>query len=137
MKKKLHTDDIYKNRWQEYHLADGSVFDSRFINWRQLEWEKVIAIVTHIRGKKYLTHSKNPNFKFFVVYRWGGQIAIDGQVRPIHEWAVGYSDGDNCFMTDLDFKTGKILRRYIVPIEKVTKHIHPRVGGLHALITRV
>jgi hypothetical protein len=70
--RELHLDSIYRDRWQEYCLADGRVFDSRQINWRLVEWEKVVSITTHIRGKTYLTHCKHPSHRFFVIYRWGG-----------------------------------------------------------------
>jgi len=121
----IHTlDNIYKNRWQEYYLADGRKFDSREIYWRVLPWNQVVQIITYIRDKKYLTHSKHPDFKFFVIYRWAG---IDAR-KEINEWAVGWSNGKNCFMTDIDFKTGKIVRQYVVPVNKVKGHIHPTVN---------
>lgn len=128
----LHTDDIYRERYQEYALADGRLFDSRRVNWRLVEWEQVVAVTTHIRGKTYLTHGRHPDFRFFVVYRWAGQERQDGRMRPIRQWAVGWSDGDNCFMTDIDFKTGAVVRRYVVPVADVREHIHPRIGGRHA-----
>jgi hypothetical protein len=129
MIKQLHLDSEYRGRWQEYHLADGRVMDSRSHNWRQVEWERVVLIVTHIRDKRYMTHCKHPDFRFFVVYRWGGHEYVQGRPQRIRQWAVGWSNGERCFMTDLDFKTGAIVRQYVVPVESVQKHIHPRVGG--------
>jgi hypothetical protein len=122
-----HLDNIYKGRWQEYYLADGRVYDSREIYWRLIEWEKVVAIVTYIRNKKWMTHAKNPNFKFFVIYRWGGQEWVRGERRKIRQWAVGWSDGQRSFMTDLDFKTGAVVRQYVVDNKEIEGHIHPRV----------
>jgi hypothetical protein len=130
--KQLHTDDIYRDRWQEYTLADGRVFDSRQVNWRLVEWEKVVQIVTYLRDKKYLTHCKNPGFRFFVIYRWAGRTWENGKPRQIREWAVGWSDGERCFMTDLDFKLGHVTRQYVVPVSQVRKHIHPRLEGRYA-----
>jgi hypothetical protein len=125
----LHTDDIYRERFQQYVLADGRVRDSRQINWRLVEWEQLAAVVTQIRGKRYLTHCKHPDFKFFVVYRWAGQEHVNGKPRPIRQWAVGWSNGAHCFMTDIDFKTGETVGRYVVPVAAVSEHIHPRIGG--------
>ena len=118
-----HLDNIYRDRWQEYHLATGEIADSRKINWRQVEWEKVVKIVTHLAGKSYVLNCNQPDFKFFVIYRNGG---FEGN-KPIHEWAVGWSDGKNCFMTDYDFKAGTVLRQYVVSVEKTRAHIHPRI----------
>ena len=127
--KDLHTDNIYRDRWQEYHLADGRVMDSRAINWRLVEWERVVQIVTVIRAKKFLTHCRHPDFKFFVIWRWGGHEWVRGEKKRIRQWAVGWSNGEKCFMTDIDFKTGEIVRQYVVPIEQAQRHVHPRVGG--------
>ena len=122
--------DTYRKRWQEYHLANGQVMDSRQINWRNVEWDQVIQIVTYLDGKKYLTHCRNPGFKFFVVYRNGGHVMVaPKQAKKIHEWAVGWSDGVNCFMTEFDFKTGELLRQQVIPVEKIKTLIHPKVRG--------
>jgi len=137
MTKKLHTDDIYRQRWQEYHLADGRVEDSRRINWRLVEWDRVVQIVTNIRDRKYLTHCRHPDFKFFLAFRWAGHRWVDGAKRQIREWAVGWSNGERCWLTDIDFKTGEIVRQYVVPVSEVERHIHPRVGGRYAVIPNV
>jgi hypothetical protein len=127
--KTLHTDDIYRDRCQLYTLADGRVFDSRRINWRLVDWDQLVSVTTCIRDKKYLTHCKQPDFKYFVVYRWGGHEYVDGKPKKIRQWAVGWSNGERCMMTDIDFKTGEIVRQYVVPVEEVKHHIHPKVGG--------
>jgi len=114
-------DNIYRNRWQEYYLANGRKFDSREIYWRMLPWNQVVKIVTYINNKKYLVHSNHPNFKLFVVYRWAG---YDSKKGVINEWAVGWSDGKNCFMTDINFKTGEIVKQYIVNVNKIKGHIY-------------
>lgn len=126
---KLHLDSEYRDRYQEYYLSDGSVFSSRLVNWRQIEWEKVIAIKTFVRNKTFFTHCKHPDFRFFVVYRWGGDEWKDGQKVKIKQWAVGWSNGENCFMTDIDFKSGEIVRQYVVKVEDIKAHIHPRVAN--------
>jgi hypothetical protein len=133
----LHLDNIYRDRFQQYFLADGRVMDSREINWRLVDWDRVVRIVTVIRDKRYVTHCKNPGFRFFVVYRWGGRKWENGTPRQIREWAVGWSDGERCYMTDIDFKTGRIVRQYVVPVERVQKHIHPRVEGRYAVAAHI
>jgi hypothetical protein len=129
MEKQYHLDSQYRKRWQEFHLASGTVEDSRQIYWRHVDWSQVVQVITHIDGKTYATHCKQPDFKFFVVYRWGGHEWIKGKKKPIREWAVGWSNGEKCFMTDIDFKTGQINRQYVVPVEAVKGHIHPKVRG--------
>jgi hypothetical protein len=41
---------------------------------------------------------------------------------------TGYGiDGQRSFMTDLDFKTGRVVRQYVVDNKEIEGHIHPRV----------
>ena len=127
MEKTLHTDNCYRDRFQQYYLYNGDVADSRQKNWRHVEWEKVIAVKTVVKDKTYLTHCKHPDFKFFIVYRWGGHEWKGSEKVAIKQWAVGWSNGERCFMTDIDFKTGEIVRQYVVPVDQVKSHIHPRV----------
>ena len=129
MARQLHLDNIYRDRWQEYLLADGRVYDSRRVYWRCVPWEQLVAVKTTIRDKVYLTHCKHPGHRFFVVYRWGGHHWVGGERRQIREWAVGWSDGARAYMTDIDFKSGAVVRRYVVPVDEIREHIHPRVGG--------
>ncbi len=126
----MHTDNIYRNRYHEFHLASGSIISSRDVYWRFVEWDQVIKIVTYLHKKKYETKITSPNFKFFVIYRWGGHVMIaPKKAKKIKEWAVGWSDGIDCFMTDFCFQTGELLRQYVVPVEQVKNHIHPKVRG--------
>ncbi|MFA5692898.1 MAG: hypothetical protein WC907_04710 [Acholeplasmataceae bacterium] len=122
-------DNVYRNRYQEYYFADGVVADSREKYWRLLEWDRVVAVVTYIREKKYLTHCKHSDFKFFVVYRWGGQEWREGTRHKVQEWAVGWSNGELSFMTDIHFKTGEIVRQYVVPNTEIAGLIHHTCGG--------
>ena len=118
--------DTYRNRWQEYHTKD-CIYDSREMYWRQIEWEKVEKIVTVLAGKTYILKNDNPDFRFFVIYRFRGHEFVGKKKKAIIEWAVGWSNGKECFMTDYDVITGASLRQYIISIEKVKNHIHPRV----------
>ena len=118
--------DTYRNRWQEYHTNDA-VYDSRSTYWRDVEWEKVEKIITVLSGKKYVLNNNYPGFKFFVVYRFGGHEFVNKKKKQIIEWAVGWSDGKECFMNRYDVITGKLLEQYIAPVEQIKNHVHPRV----------
>lgn len=127
MQKQLHLDSIYRNRWQEYHLADGRVMDSRVINWRHVEWEKVVKISVHVVGKKYHVDCQHSNFLFFMCFRWGGSEKANGVRKEIYLWTIGWSDGWKCFLVDIDFKTGDFKKRYTAPLAVFQSHIHPRI----------
>lgn len=123
----LALDSEYRDRYQLYHLADGKVADSRLINWRQVEWEKVVKVETFIRGNRYVVLCSDPRFEFFMVFRWFGQEFIDGQKRQVNIWTQGWSDGSMCFLMDIDFKAGMLIKNYREPLAKFEAHIHPRV----------
>lgn len=125
----LATDAEYRGRWQLYHLADGKVADSRLINWRQVEWEKVVKIETFIRDNKFEIDCSDPRFQFFMVFRWHGMEGTNEKRREINVWTVGWSDGVKCFLKDIDFKTGRLLRTYVEPLMKYESHVHPRVAN--------
>jgi len=125
----LALDSEYRQRWQFYHLADGSIKDSRLIHWRQVDWENVVKVESFIRGKKYTVDCTDPRFQFFIVFRWFGQEHIDGNRKQINIWTQGWSDGSTCYLTNIDFKTGQLLRQYKDPLSKYEAHVHPRVKG--------
>lgn len=127
MIKALHLDSEYRNRWQEYYTADGKKFDSRYTNWRQVDWEKVVKVVTNLNGKVYQSTCSNSNFLFFLCFRWAGFSWKNNKKVPIRLWTVGWSDGKNAFLEDYDFKTGEIEKKYTAPLSEFKKHIHPRV----------
>jgi len=131
---KYHLDSEYRRRWEEYHLADGKVLNSYNINWRQVEWEKVIKLVASIEVQRYeITLAEKTNFKFFMRFRWGGQEAqFDKQghfsgYKPINIWTVGWSDGINCYLRDINFYDGKFIKEYQAPLTNFKQHIHPRI----------
>jgi hypothetical protein len=129
----MHLDSEYRRRWQEYYLSNGTVKDSRQINWRNVEWEKVVRIDTFINGKKHSVTCQDHRFKYFMCFRWGG-------VKPVYEngaykshgniaiWTVGWTDGTTCFLKDIDFFTGDHIKDYISPLSNFKGHIHPRVA---------
>lgn len=134
MNKYLHLDSEYRRRWEEYHLVDGSIFNSCDINWRQVEWEKVVKIVISVEGQRHeMTPRGKANFKYFMRFRWGGQEAqFDKQGhfsghRQINIWTIGWTDGKTCYLQDIDFYNGRLLKEYQAPLISFKKHIHPRV----------
>lgn len=142
MDKYLHLDAEYRRRWQEFYLADGTVKDSRQINWRRVEWEKVVKIVTHIEGQHHAVDARESNFLFFLCFRWAGSTPRYKLGKcvgrdPIRIWTVGWSDGARAFLADLDFKTGTMLKKYISPLKDHFDHIHPRVISTWSQAARI
>jgi len=130
--KKLHLDSEYRRRWQEYHTADGKVFDSRIVNWRNVEWEKVIQIDTYMNSHKHSVNCNDPRFRFFMCFRWGGQEpiykhGIYEKHRKVKIWTIGWTDGIECYLKDICFYTGKFIKDYVAPLQEFKMHIHPRI----------
>ena len=131
--KKLHLDSEYRRRWQEYHLTDGTVKDSRVTNWRNVEWDKVVKIETYMNGTKHVIDLSNKSdFEFFMCFRWGGNEAQYKDEKyightKINLWTQGWSDGKVCHLTDIDFYTGKCVKNYKMDLDLLKGHIHPRV----------
>lgn len=129
----LHLDRQYRDRFQEYVLFDGKTINSRDTNWRSVEWEKVIKIVTRIRDATHEVLCNGSSFVSFMNFRWAGQHAVynsNGKFegyRPIRTWTVGWTDGTKCYLKDIDFKTGNLLKEYVAPLKGFKAHIHPRV----------
>jgi hypothetical protein len=127
MHQAFHLDSEYRHRWQEYHTGDGKLFDSRKVYWRQVDWERVVKIVTYLNGRVHSTDCSNPNFLFFLCFRWGGHTWNGSTKVPIKLWTVGWSDGEKAFLNDYDFKTGEQVKKYVAPSKNFYHHIHPRV----------
>jgi len=129
----LHLDNEYRDRYQEFYLADGRVFDSRNTNWRQVDWEKVIKIVVNLRGIKH-EFVLDPDSQGMMTFRWGGSEALhdkDGKFvgrKNIHLWTIGMIKGDKCHLTDLDFHMGNIVKKYVAPLSEFKAHVHPRLN---------
>lgn len=126
----LALDSEYRRRHQLFHLADGSVKDSREINWRNVEWESVVMIEVFILDKKHVVTCENHNFKFFMNFRNAGQTWEDNKKVPIHEWCIGWSDGMQIFMKEIDFFTGELVKEFVAPVAPFKNHIHPRVRNV-------
>lgn len=130
--KYLHLDSEYRRRWQEYHTADGKTFDSRLINWRQVEWEKVIRIDTYMENQKHSVSCTDPRFRFFMCFRWGGQEpvykhGVYQKHRKIKIWTIGWADDSKAHLKDICFYTGAHIKDYTAPLAEFKMHIHPRI----------
>lgn len=128
----LHLDSEYKRRWQEFHMADGTILDSRQINWRNVEWEKVVKLTVNMEGQYYEVGMEGKaGFVCFINFRCGGQEIIrkpDGKEerRRIHTWVIGWTNGNECFLQEIDFYRGGLVRRYVDNVKNLKSHIHPR-----------
>lgn len=129
----LHLDKHYRRRWQEFHLANGDIKDSREVNWRQVDWPQVVKIVVCIERQRHIFEIQHPSHKFFMNFRWGGSEPVygkDGKYqrrKPIDLWTVGWTDGVTCYLTDTDFYTGQIGNEYQMPLSELKNHIHPLI----------
>jgi len=129
----LHLDSEYRNRWEEFYLSDGTIEDSRQKNWREVHWASVEKIVVHIKDKTHEVKNDGKDFKGFLNFRWGGQEAVYAEDKtyighkPIKIWTVGWTNGNVCFLTDIDFFTGEVMKHYTAPLEQFKNHLHPDI----------
>lgn len=130
-----HLDSEYRNRYEEYYLEDGTIKDSRQINWRDVEWEKVKKIVIRIKNRIHLIDKRGKKeFKGFMRFRWGGREAqhnAQGQFigfKMINIWTFGWTNGQKAYLKDIDFKNGMLIKTYDMKLEEVKGHIHPRLN---------
>jgi hypothetical protein len=131
---KKHLDNIYRNRWQEYELADGTAFDSRTINWRDVPWGQVARIRTVIAGQAHeVDQAGKPGFKGFMCFRFYGEkrevVAGEPRLSVVQEWAVGWTDGARHHLEVYDFYTGHKVREESVPFAEYQNHVHPAIAG--------
>ena len=129
-----HLDSMYRNRYEEFHLDDGTVIDSREINWRDVEWNRVKRILVRMNGhdNEFLSKDK-PGFKGFMNFRWGGQIAQYNEQKEyighkeVKVWTVGWTDGEKHYLTDIDFHSGEKIAEYEAPYAEYINHVHPSI----------
>ncbi len=131
----LALDNEYRRRYELYYLADGTVKDSREINWRRVEWEKVAKIEIHIRHHVHVFKCDHPNFKFFIRFRIAGvehRYVSASQIKKeqVHTWVAGWTDGEICHLKEFSFVLGELIKEYIYPLQSVSAHIHPRVKDM-------
>jgi hypothetical protein len=131
--KKTHLDFEYRNRWIEFHLADGTIEDSRLKNWRDVVWSQVVCLIVCMLGYTHNVSCDGPNFKAFMNFRWGGLEAVfdeNGEYvehKAIKIWTVGWTDGESCFLKDIDFHTGMLIKNYKTSLVQFKGHLHPDV----------
>jgi len=134
--RKLHLDSEYRNRWIEFRLANGTIEDSRLKNWRQVAWNQVVQISAHLLDQVHKVECNGLGFKAFMNFRWGGQEAQYDKAgkynghKPIKVWTIGWTDGKDCFLKDIDFYTGKLIKDYVASLFEFKGHVHPLVRGL-------
>ena len=120
--------------WEMYYLADGTIKDSRLINWRRVEWEKVVKIEMYIKNKKHVfACAGKSRFLFYLRFRKARKTTIlsyDGKNRRTvrkNLWVAGWTDGEKCYLTEIDFDTGNIVKRYTCRLKDIPSHIHTNV----------
>lgn len=134
----LHLDSMYKNRWEEFYLIDGTIEDSRKKNWREVKWDKVVKIVAHLKNNTFEVNNSGPGFKAFMNFRWFGMEAQYDKNKKyighkrINIWTIGWTDGVTCFQKNIDFKTCLLIDDIESPLSYFTGHIHPAVKHLFA-----
>ena len=129
----LHLDSEYRGRYEEYIMQDGTVYNSREINWRDISnWYEVVKIIVHLKEKVWEIDCTNEEgFMGYVRLRNGGQLAqFNAQGQPmapkvIHEWCFGWTDGVKVYLKVVDFKTGEELPSEIRNYDDTINHIHP------------
>lgn len=133
-RKDLFLDNIYNNKFIEFHMADGTIYNSRDINWRHVMWDQVVKLVVSIRGYETVVSMDNKtDFKTFLNFRTVSRInkpdrdGAFGVTEDVHKWTIGWTDGKKCFLDEISFHTGQVIRRYYKELDNFALgHIHPR-----------
>ena len=131
----LHLDSEYRDRWEEFYLSNGMMEDSRQKNWREVAWDEVVSIEAHLLEHVHVVNCSGSRFRAFMNFRWGGQETIfddEGKYiehKAIKIWTIGWTDGEKCFLKDVDFYTGELIKDYETPLEQFKGHLHPAVKG--------
>ena len=127
-------DYMYNGKHVEYELDDGQTFTSNETPWRDLPWNRVVKITVVIRQKRYVF--ERGTSEGFLNVRYGGRdkewFERDGELawrwKQIHTWVIGLIKDGMVELTEIDFKTGDILRKAVEPVSTFKKHIHPDLG---------
>lgn len=117
-----------------WYMPDGSTISSTRKYWKEIAWDQVVKIEAFINGARFIFSQEGKvNFKGFVNFRYGGNEAVyvRGEFshrREINVWAIGWTDGINCYMTEIDVNLGIIVKDEVVmPIKECMAHLHPRL----------
>lgn len=134
MSTQLHLDSEYRRRWEEYVMKDGTIFNSKDINWRDVKnWNNLKEIKAHLKGNNYVITSDKPNFKHFVRLRNGGIVKTWNEIKQqfdsnvIHEWCLGWTDGEKVYFDVIDFFTGNKVNEEVRLYTDCLNHMHPEV----------
>lgn len=133
---KKHLDSEYKNRWELFYLDNGSVEDSREKNWRDVAWNHVVKVEIHMKGKVYSVDNSGEGFKFFLNFRRYGFVSKYNKFREyvgkkkINTWIIGWTNGKECFLKEVDFYSGKLVKEFSTSLCHQIGHIHPDVADL-------
>ena len=125
-----HLDSEYRRRWETYTTPDKT-YDSREVNWRDIPWDEVTKLEASVEGHEYVVDNKGDGFKMFIRWRWGGQLAQwddDGKPiapKKINVWCIGWTDGVDCFMQEIEFKDGS-MKETQYPFEQFKNHLGDR-----------
>lgn len=114
-------DSEYRRRWELY-ITPSKVYDSREINWKDIPRDKIYKIESHVEGKVYVVDNLSPNFMSFIRWRFGGHEWIDGVKQKIDVWCIGFTDGETCFMKEIQFKDGS-MKEAEYPLERFKNHL--------------
>ena len=133
----LALDTEYHLRWVEFHMADGTVLDSRHINWRHVMWDRVVKLVVSIRDHRTEVHCMHPGFKCFLNFR---KVSLVRRMREdgkgYHDpeeflvWTIGWTDGQVCHLVDVSIHTGFVVKKYVKKLDDILGHVHPRCREL-------
>jgi len=128
-----HLDSEYRDRWELFYLLNGTVEDSREKNWRDVQWGQVVRIEARLLRYVHTVDCSGTGFRAFMNFRWGGWEAMYGRNgqfaghRKIKIWTIGWTDGVTCFLKDIDFYAGQLIKEYTAPLSLFKGHIHPDV----------
>ena len=114
-----HLDSEYRRRWETYTTPEA-VYDSRYVNWRDVPWDEVIKIEAFVEGHHYEVDNQGAGFKYFMKWRFGG-FHFNGKV-PINVWCIGWTDKKTCFMKEIEFKDGS-MKETEYPYKQFKKHL--------------
>jgi hypothetical protein len=107
-----------------WYMADGSTISSCRLNWREVEWEKVVKIELHKGGPIFsISATVDPTFKGFMHFRYGG--CANG--REVDSWVIGWTDGIECYLFEVDVRLGLVLQDFKQPLKELLAHLHPRL----------
>ena len=129
------TDNIYLHRELRLHMGDGGIISSRDANWHKVELRKVNMLELIIKGKTYRIRKSDlpSSFIEFVHFRSKGiNFVIDANSKlsvpeEHNSWSIGWSDGTNEHIAEIDFATGNLNLNYVRPVTKsLPSHFHPQ-----------